>query len=68
MLNIILLMTLYCIILSKNRKIYNCDNIITFEDPKTYQGPILEGWPPNKSRNMKTYIKPGQNSILNDYR
>lgn len=38
------------------------------EDPAAtewpYQGPIVEGWPPNVSRNISVYLRPGQNTTL----
>lgn len=35
-----------------------------FDDPATYVGPILKGWPPNRDRNVSKLIRPGQNTIL----
>ena len=36
---------------------------ITYEDPKTYKGPHLEGWPPGKDRHMPNYIKPDEDTF-----
>ena len=36
---------------------------ITYENPKTYKGPLLEGWPPGKDRHMPNYIKPDQDTF-----
>ena len=35
-------------------------------DPKTYKGPIVKGWPPSKSRDMKAYIAPDKDTVLTD--
>ena len=29
---------------------------LTYQNPKTYNGPIVEGWPPSKNRNVQQYI------------
>ncbi len=36
---------------------------ITFTDPSKYEGPIVEGWGPNISRNVKPFLRPGTNVI-----
>lgn len=36
----------------------------TFSNPNVYEGPILKGWPPNASRNVRDYISTGK--IQND--
>ena len=28
----------------------------TFSDPKEYEGPIVEGWPPSKNRSVVNYL------------
>jgi hypothetical protein len=35
---------------------------LTYSDPATYVGPIVEGWPPNASRNFTPYVRPTENS------
>ena len=30
--------------------------IFTYANPKTYKGPIVEGWPPSKNRTVKLYM------------
>ena len=29
---------------------------LTYQNPKTYNGPIVEGWPPSKNRNVHQYM------------
>ena len=36
----------------------------TFTEASKYEGPVVKGWPPQKSRNMNLYIKPQKNTIL----
>lgn len=36
----------------------------SFSDPNTYKGPIVEGWPPRKSRDVWKYIRPNENTLL----
>lgn len=36
---------------------------ITYDDPKRYKGPHVEGWPPGKDRYMPNYIKPKQDTF-----
>ena len=36
---------------------------ITYDDPKKYKGPHVEGWPPTKDRYMPNYIKPDQDTF-----
>ena len=36
----------------------------TFTEAAKYEGPVVKGWPPQKSRNMNLYIKPQKNTIL----
>ena len=31
--------------------------IMTYDDPSTYKGPIVQGWPPTKNRSVRLYIK-----------
>ena len=28
----------------------------TYSDPKDYEGPIVEGWPPHKNRSIEIYM------------
>ena len=35
-----------------------------FTDLETYQGPVVKGWPPSQSRDMKLYLQPEMESIL----
>ena len=38
----------------------NDDNItivLTYDNPETYHGPVVEGWPPSKNRSVQLYIK-----------
>ena len=57
---------------AKNReaKVPNIDDNIlkevgfNFEDPKGYKGPISKDWPPSRSRNTASYIRPEDNTIL----
>ena len=37
---------------------------MTFDAPETYEGPIIEGWPPGKDRYMPHYIQPDQDTFL----
>ena len=37
---------------------------LTYAKPENYDGPIVEGWPPNKNRNMSQYIS--EDSIITD--
>ena len=30
---------------------------LTYDDPKTYKGPIVEGWPPSKNRAITLYMQ-----------
>ena len=30
---------------------------LTYDNPATYQGPIVEGWPPGKKRNLESYLR-----------
>ena len=41
-------------------------NTFSFDDPKVYIGPYLEGWPPNASRDVSLLVKPNANTIIND--
>jgi len=36
---------------------------ITYDDPKKYKGPHVEGWPPGKDRYMPNYIKPKEDTF-----
>ena len=31
--------------------------MLTYDDPRTYKGPIVEGWPPSKNRTVKLYME-----------
>ena len=31
--------------------------VLTYDDPETYTGPIVQGWPPSKNRSVPLYIK-----------
>ena len=37
-----------------------------FTDPKTYTGPVIAGWEPNKNRDMPVYIRPNESTVIND--
>ncbi len=37
-----------------------------FTDPATYRGPQVKGWPPSRSREVALYIKPFEDTVLND--
>lgn len=39
---------------------------ISHSDPKTYSGPVVEGWEPLKSRDMRLYVKPEESTVLMD--
>lgn len=39
---------------------------MTFQDPSSYQGPIVEGWPPGKSRDMRLYLKDDGDSVARE--
>ena len=30
---------------------------LTHDDPETYQGPVIQEWPPSKNRSVRLYIK-----------
>ena len=38
--------------------------ILTFDDPDTYQGPVVEGWPPGKNRSLPLYLRPIEDTFL----
>ena len=38
----------------------------SFSDPNEYQGPVVKGWPPTKSRDMRLYIRTEDEMIIND--
>jgi hypothetical protein len=42
----------------------NKDPLITFSDPGLYIGPIVEGWGPNVSRDVKLVVRPTENTVL----
>ena len=31
--------------------------VLTYDNPETYKGPIVQGWPPSKNRSIPLYIK-----------
>ena len=31
--------------------------VLTYDDPETYKGAIVQGWPPSKNRSIPLYIK-----------
>ena len=37
---------------------------LIFSDPSKYQGPVVEGWGPNVSRDVSLYVKPEENTVL----
>ncbi len=37
---------------------------LTYSDPDTYVGPIVEGWGPNVSRNATPFVRPTEDSVL----
>jgi len=38
--------------------------LLTFDDPDTYQGPVVEGWPPGKNRSLPLYLRPTEDTFL----
>ena len=36
---------------------------ITYDNPKKYKGPHVEGWPPGKDRYMPNYIQPDHDTF-----
>ena len=36
----------------------------SFSDPDSYRGPIVNGWPPERSRDVKKYIRPNENTVV----
>ena len=46
--------------------IVNLYNLMSYADPSQYKGPIIEGWPPSRDRSMLTYIRPEENTVVND--
>ena len=39
---------------------------LTYENPKTYNGPIVEGWPPSRNRNVRKYMTQTFTSVPNN--
>jgi hypothetical protein len=37
---------------------------IPFDNPSTYEGPIVDGWPPEMDRNINLYIRPEEDTLL----
>ena len=33
---------------------------LTYDNPETYRGPTVRGWPPSKNRSIPLYIKGGK--------
>lgn len=44
----------------------NYNITITYDDPKSYKGPVILGWEPDKDRNTSVYVRPKENTILLD--
>ena len=36
----------------------------SFTDPKAYKGPVVRGWEPDKSRDVRRYIRPNEDTVL----
>jgi len=46
--------------------VVNKSVVITFDDPQTYEGPVVRGWEPYKNRNTSLYLKPQESTLLMD--
>jgi len=38
--------------------------LITFTNPDTYSGPVVQGWEPGKARNITSYLRPNDATVL----
>lgn len=38
--------------------------ILTFSNPESYSGPVVQGWEPERARNISLYLKPNKSTVL----